>query len=155
YDPEGAGGLGEITLTFDGRRSTLALDAGHRREGAEFDRFGIFNVMLESGDFMEAYLDDIVIDGEPEDFSRDPGWEGVGNEVEYRNEVTDGAHNFGYSGTNHISGGPPGEAGGIIFRKAPWCYYADPKVGPLTLDDELYASGKVCFPYSTSDSGAL
>jgi hypothetical protein len=28
-------------------------------------------------------------------------------------------------------------------------------VGPLTLDDELYASGKVCFSYSTSDSGAL
>jgi hypothetical protein len=155
YDPQGAGGLGEITFTLDGRRSTLPLKPGHREEGADFDRFGIFNVMLESGDFMEAYLDDITIDGTLEDFSRDPGWEGAGNEVEYRSDVTDGAHNFGCSFTNQVAGGAPGEAGGVIFRKAPWTYYADPKVGPLTLDDELYASGKVCLPYSTSDSGAL
>jgi hypothetical protein len=155
YDPQGAGGLGEITFTLDGRHSTRPLEPGHREEGTVFDRFGIFNVMLESGDFMEAYLDDIRIDGELEDFSRDPGWEGVGNEVEYRSDVVDGAHNFGYRLNNHVAAGAPGEAGGLIFRKAPWTYYADPKVGPLTLDDELYASGKVCLPYSTSDSGAL
>jgi hypothetical protein len=111
--------------------------------------------MIESGGAIEAYLDDLVIDGQKEDFTRDPGWEAVGNEGEFENCINDGVHDFGYSQTNHVSQGAPGEIGGIMFRQPPWSYCADPQVGPLTLDDELYASGKVCFPYATSDSGVL
>ncbi|OAI58046.1 hypothetical protein AYO49_06005 [Verrucomicrobiaceae bacterium SCGC AG-212-N21] len=156
YDPQGAGGLGEITFVFDGRKATLPLEPGHRKEGARFDRFGLFNVMLESGGGpLEVYFDDITIDGAKEDFSKDPGWVGINNQATLDARVSDGAHDYGFSKTNHISKGAPGEAGGIMFRSAPFSSYADPKVGPLTLDDELFASGKVCFPYATSDSGVL
>ncbi len=156
YDPQGAGGLGEITFVFDGRRMTLPLEPGHRKEGVRFDRFGLFNVMLEGGGGpIEIYFDDITIDGVKEDFSKDPGWAGANNQATLDARVSDGAHDYGFSRTNHVSRGAPGEAGGIMFRSAPLSYYADPKVGPLTLDDELFASGKVCFPYATSDSGVL
>jgi hypothetical protein len=156
YDPQGAGGVGEISFVFDGRKSTLPVEAGHRKEGMRFDRFGLFNVMLEGGGGpLEVYFDDITIDGVKEDFSKDPGWVGVNNQATLDARVSDGAHDFGFSQTNHVLKDAPGEVGGIMFRSAPYSYYADPKVGPLSLDDELFASGKVCFPYATSDSGVL
>jgi hypothetical protein len=157
YEPDGAGGRGEITFVFDGRSSRLPLEPGHRQEGARFDRFGVFNVMLESGGGpLEAYLDDITIDGAQEDFGSDPRWIGVANRQTLEARVVDGAHDYGYSRTSYAGGGSvPGEVGGILFRNVPFSYYADPRIGRLTLEDELFAAGKVCFRYATSDSGVL
>jgi hypothetical protein len=44
YDPNGAGGLGEIEVVFDQQRRTFPLRPGDRKQGATFDRFGIFNI---------------------------------------------------------------------------------------------------------------
>ena len=49
-----------------------------------------------------------------QDFSEDPGWEGMNNRVECENcpEIT---QDFGWAKTNHTGAGP-GEIGGTICR---------------------------------------
>src|SRR5687768_16541155 len=77
-----------------------------------------------------------------ESFDRDPGWTGVNNRVvpaEYPTVTQD----FGYSRTNH-AGTSPGEMGGLVTRASAPAYYGE-KIGPLTLDDKLSASGTFAF----------
>lgn len=152
YDPEGAGGKGLITFRCDGQSWELPLLAGHRLQGASFDRFGIWNQQTP-GSFMEAYFDDLVIDGQAESFGGDPGWIRDNNPARYRQQVIRPFHNFGYSDTN-FAGGNRGEIGGIVFRDSAPAYYAD-KVGPLTWDDEFYAGGKIVLRSAGADSGVF
>jgi hypothetical protein len=63
------------------------------------------------------------------------------NRGTFENSMPAGAHDFGYSATS-FAGGAPGEVGGIFWRGGEYAYYAD-RVGPLTLDDRLEASGRV------------
>jgi len=150
YDPNGDGGDGLITLTFDGTNYTRALLAGHRVDGAEFNRFGLFNQQATGGG-MEVFLSALQIDGQREDLSRDPKWDGRGNKVEFADRTIRPMHDFGHSLTSR-AGGQKGEIGGVIWRdEAPAFYGA--KVGPLTLRDELFASGKLAFAGAASDSG--
>jgi hypothetical protein len=104
-----------------------------------------------TGDGLEVYFNDVKIDGEFEDFSRDPRWEGRGNNVEFEERAIRPMHDFGYSQTQH-AGRSSGEIGGIIWRDEQPAYYGD-KVGPFSLDDALTASGKVAFTGAGSDSG--
>jgi len=60
---------------------------------------------------------------------------------------------FGHSPATAHAGGKPGEIGGVIWRGHGPAFYAD-KVGPLSLDDELFASGTIAFTSAGSDSGA-
>ncbi len=157
YDPAGAGGAGEITFTLDGKVYRAALERGHKEEGAVFDRFGIMNVQI-SGSDITLWLDDVVIDGDREDFSTDPGWEGRRNRVRFTDTVIRPNHNFGYRKTNH-AGGEPGEVGGVVWRIESTRpenagYYGVP-VEPLSLDQALVARGKVCLRAAGSDSGVL
>ena len=82
-----------------------------------------------------------------EDFTTDPGWEGVGN------LPADGlGSDFGYSGGTNNAGGAVGEGGGTIIRSGtappgdgsqpPVAYYAANLGGQLTFDDAFSASGK-------------
>jgi len=87
----------------------------------------------------------------PQDFDGDPGWEGRGNRVKFEDRGIRPLHDFGHSPTAH-AGGEPGEIGGIVWRDESPAYYGD-RVGPLTLEDELFASGKVVFTKASSDSG--
>ena len=48
YDPNGAGGMGTISATLGSYSAVLTLDAGHKADGAIFNRFGILNVMKSS-----------------------------------------------------------------------------------------------------------
>ncbi|NOY58565.1 MAG: hypothetical protein GXO75_06490, partial [Calditrichaeota bacterium] len=75
-----------------------------------------------------------------QDFSNDPGWEGVNNRVECENcpVIT---QNFGWVPTNRTGSGP-GEIGGIIWRSTTPAYYAMP-IGPLTFKDKFSALGKL------------
>src|SRR5947209_13935785 len=82
YDPDGADGKGEITFTLDGRPWKLALTEGHKADGAMFNRFGILNQQTTGGS-IEAYFDDLIINGESVNFDADPKWEAIGNQVEY------------------------------------------------------------------------
>jgi len=78
YDPAGAGGNGEIVFVLDGQRYAAPLETGHKAEGAVFDRFGIMNVQ-NSGQSLTLWVDDLDIDGDREDFARDPNWDALGN----------------------------------------------------------------------------
>jgi len=58
YDPNAADGNGAVTIIYDDHRQTLPLEAEHRRLGATFDRFGLFN-MQSGGWHVEIYVDDL------------------------------------------------------------------------------------------------
>ena len=153
YDPEAANGNGEVTFTLDGKPWKLALTDGHKADGATFNRFGILNQQTTGGS-IEAYFDDVTINGEAENFDQDPKWEAVGNQVEYEDRIRRPYHDYGYSPDTQIAGGKAkGEIGGVIWRDANPTWYAD-KIGPLTLDEEIFASGKIAMTHAGSDGGA-
>jgi hypothetical protein len=60
-------------------------------------------------------------------------------------------HDFGWKASGKADG-QRGEIGGIIWRDEKPAYYAT-KVGPFTLEDGLFASGRVAFNGAGSDSG--
>ncbi len=157
YDPAGAGGLGEIAFSLDGQIYKAALEPGHKAEGAVFDRFGIMNVHI-SGDVLSVWVDDLVIDGVKDDFASDPQWEGAGNHVTFKDRAMRPCHDFGYR-TTSCAGGQPGEVGGVVWRiestrPQEAMSYGVP-VGPLSLNGELKASGKMCFRAASADSAIL
>lgn len=178
YDPAGAGGRGQVRFTLHGdaprpeeyeradlppahlaearKRFPIAtsfsfdLPKGFKEEGATFDHFGLMN-MQKSGASMRIYYDDLAYNGHKQDFARDPHWDSSNNRVEYKATDVGGAQNFGYSDTDH-AGGRRGEAGGIFWRtEKDWGYYAD-RVGPLSLEDRLEASGKVILVAGAPDA---
>jgi hypothetical protein len=150
YDPQANAGQGRFQFTitsnsarpeeFEGKTFSVDLPPGFKQEGAALDRFGMMNLM-KSGNALTIYFDDLAYDGKSEDFLQDPGWEGSGNRGTFANLMPAGAHDFGYSATN-FAGGAAGEVGGILWRSGKYAYYAD-RVGPLTLEDRLEASGRV------------
>jgi len=150
YNPDGANGLGKIDLMLDGKTYSCELQAGHKSDGATFNRFGILNVQ-NPGNGIEVYFSDLTINGKPEDLSNDPKWEGHGNEIEFPDRVRRPWHDFGFSITNN-AGSKIGEIGGVIWRAGSPAYYAD-CVGPFTLDNPLHAEGKIAFTRSMADSG--
>jgi len=152
YDPKGNAGKGTIRLSISGTNSTLDLLPGHREEGALLNRFGLFNLQ-EPGGYEIVYLDDLSYCGKTENFSIDPGWLGSGNRATFRDCRLRGTQDFGYSQTNH-TGSLPGEVGGLIWRDERPAYYAD-EVGRLTLDNSLFASGRLTALQASSDSGFL
>ena len=147
YEPEGDGSL---ILVIDGQQYVALLEPGHKADGATFNRFGLWNHQ-NSGDGLEVYFDDLVLEGAPIDLSRDPGWEARGNDIEFGERVVRPRHDFGFSMSSH-AGGPPGEIGGLIWRDERPAYYAD-RIGRLSLNDELRASGKLALTSANSDSG--
>jgi hypothetical protein len=177
YDPHAAGGRGRFTFTLrseaykpgelekddlpenhkqEARRrfpnvTTFSVDLpeGYKRQGTTFDHFGLMN-MMKPGGRMTIYFDDLRYNGHSEDFAEDPNWDAFRNRVRYKAKDVAGAHNFGFSNTNH-AGGKPGEIGGAFWRSGKYGYYAD-RVGLLTLDDRLEASGKVVLKVGAPDS---
>jgi hypothetical protein len=177
YDPQGAGGRGQFRFTIHGdapkpgeftsadipenhkaeaRRRfpdvtafTVDLPEGYRQQGTTFDHFGLMN-MMKPGGRMSVYFDDLQYLGRTQDFSQDPKWDASGNRATYQAKDVSGAHDFGFSPTNH-AGGAAGEVGGTFWRSGKYGYYAD-RVGPLTLDDRLEASGKVVLRSGGPDS---
>jgi len=150
YDPTGAEDRGLLRFRIDDRSYQAELAAGHRQEGATFNRFGIWNVQTPGAE-IEAYFDDLVVDGRELAFDQDPQWEKLGNPAEYVERVIRPYHDFGFSPT-HFAGKAGGEIGGIIFRDEQPAYFAA-DAGSLSLDDELRASGKLTLRMAASDSG--
>lgn len=171
YDPDAANGNGRFTFEFqcdgadpdqylkDPQMSGIAIEEARRRfpkitrfavdlppgyktEGAHFDRFGLIN-MMKSGGWANLYFDDLVINGEPQDFSADPHWAESGNRGRFTEEDHVATQNFGFSPETRNAGGKPGEIGGAFWRtQKDWGYYAD-RLGPLSLEDRIEARGKV------------
>ena len=157
YDPEGGDGNGEITFTLGGKGPytggpfTFKLPPSHRKSGATFDAFGIINAQAAGGP-LTAYFDDLVIDGKAESFDGDPEWVGQGNRQKHDDFGINGSHQFGYSDTA-LAGGKKGELGGLLYSSPSTPGYYGDKVGRLTLDNKLTASGKVALTQYGSDSG--
>jgi WD40 repeat protein len=158
YDPEANDGIGEMTFTlggkgpFTGGPFSFKLPATHRKAKATFDAFGIINAQA-AGNALTVYFDDLSVDGEAEPFDRDPQWLGQGNRDRLDDYGLEGAHQFGFTDTT-FAGGKRGELGGLLYGSPSFPgYYAD-KVGRLTLDDRLVASGKVAVTQYGSDGGS-
>jgi hypothetical protein len=58
YDPAGANGNGEITVSLDGQSCKLKLEPAAKAEGASFDRFGICTPWID-GNSVTVYFDDL------------------------------------------------------------------------------------------------
>ncbi len=161
YDPDASGGNGAMSFVirsnsnkpeaFEGKTFTVALPKGYKDQGTMFDRFGLVNGG-RPGNSLSIYFDDLEIDGTKFDFGADPNWIGTGNHAKYDPEESGGAHNFGFSEKTNFAGGAPGEIGGILWRSGSYAYYAD-RIGPLSLNDRLEASGKVILEVGPPDSG--
>jgi hypothetical protein len=145
YQPTGGKhDLGKLTFVFDGVTYVLNIARDIREQGITVDRFGIFNMQLP-GQEMEAYFDDITINGQFEDFTADPKWEAVGNRDTIDDVREYGAQDYGFSATS-FAGGKVGEIGGRFISVDPWemqfqGHYGD-RVGRLSLDHKLVARGK-------------
>jgi hypothetical protein len=161
YDPQANDGNGQMHFTirsdssapdeFEGKTFKVNLPKGYKEHGTVFDRFGLMNSM-KPGNSLTIYFDNLEYDGKQQDFSKDPGWIGLGNHADYARNAEGGAQDFGFSPTSNFAGGSPGELGGIMWRSGVYAYYAD-RVGPLSLDDRLQASGKVVLEVGPPDSG--
>jgi hypothetical protein len=159
YDPKGNGGQGAITATFGGETAVCHLDPGHRADGATFNRFGLLTVMKHADNAGEVWLDDVTVNGEKEDFTADPGWEGHNNRRTYETQDVRPRFDFGFSPTNHAGGAGKGELGGLIFRgdcrfKERMACYGD-RLATLSLDKPLRASGQVSLRRGVTDSTTL
>jgi hypothetical protein len=59
YNPKGADGKGEITVTLDGKSGKMELPEGAKGSGSEFDRFGIVTSWID-GNSQDVYWDDVT-----------------------------------------------------------------------------------------------
>jgi hypothetical protein len=160
YEPTANGGNGRIEFVINGNAAkhqpwegkplVINIPAEVRQEGATFDHFGLLNG-LKPGGMMKVYFDDLVYDGVSQDFSRDPRWDEIANRDTHEEREGNSVHDFGFSATTTFAGGSPGEIGGILWRGGDYAYYAD-RLGPLSLDHRLEASGKVSLEAGPSDS---
>lgn len=159
YEPNGNKGGGSIAVAIDDETSICHLDAGHKSDGATFNRFGLLNVMKSADTGGEVWLDDVSIGGKLDDFTADPKWEGAGNRRTYQSANVRPRFDFGFSATHFAGGKAAGELGGLVFRGD--CRYAGrmacygDRLKPLNLDKPLKASGKICLRRAVSDSTIL
>lgn len=177
YDPQAAAGRGRFTFTLTSdnhpagevdpalppasqaeararfpHTTSFAVDLpeGYRKQVTTFDHFGMMN-MMKAGGNMTIHFDDLAYNGATQDFSHDPSWDAQGNRRTYQAVDVGGAHNFGFSDTNHAGGKAAGEVGGTFWRSGDYAYYAD-RLGPLTMEDRLEASGKVVLKVGAPDA---
>jgi hypothetical protein len=159
YDPKGNNGKGVLTATIDDATAICHLADGHKGDGAVFNRFGILTVMKSAAAGGEIWLDDLTINGDREEFNRDPGWDQLHNRRTYTTSLVRPRFDFGYSPTHYAGGKGVGELGGVIFRGD--CRYPDKmasyadRLDDLTLEKPLRASGKVCLRRGVTDSTVL
>jgi hypothetical protein len=150
YNPAGNENRGEITFVLDNLPWTLPLHEGARTDGGIFNRFGILNQQL-SGDGVEAWFTDLTLDGERIDLSSDPNWEGRANKTNFTDKIVRPFDNAAWRATS-LAGGAAGEIGGVFWRDDPPAFYAAP-IGKLSLDNELFAAGRIVMTGAAADSG--
>ena len=157
YNPKGNDGKGIVIATIGNDTAECKLDAGHKADGASFNRFGILNVMKSVDSGSEVWVDDVAINGGvAEAFDRDPRWDGRNNRQSTETRMVRPWFDFGFSDTTYAGGKAKGELGGQIFRgdcreSERMACYGD-RVEPLTLNKSLKASGKIVMTRGVSDS---
>ena len=159
YDPAANNGGGSITVTIDDKTSVCPLLEGHRLDGATFNRFGILNAIKHASDKGEMWLGDLTINGEKQNLGKDPQWEAFQNRHEYETADVRPNSDYGYSKTHYAGGKAAGEMGGLTFRgnirlANGMNYYGD-RIGVLSLEKPLKASGKISYRRGVTDSATL
>lgn len=158
YDPNGAEGSGLLTLTLDNETATCPIAKEHRGDNATVTHFGILPIPKTWDSPGKAWIDDVTVNGRRFDFRGEPGWEAFNNRRTYVTTDTRPRFDFGWSPTHWAGGQSAGELGGLIFRgdcrevARLGAYGA--RLGTLTLDTPLHASGKVTVHRAISDSTA-
>jgi len=159
YDPKGNQGAGTITVTIGKETSICHLNPGHLADGAVFNRFGLLNVSKSADTGGELWIDDVIINGEKEGFTRNPNWDERGNRTTFESANIRPRFDFGYSPTHHAGGKAAGEMGGLVFRgdcrdAKKLAAYGD-RLSTLRLNKPLQASGKVSLHRAVTDSTVL
>jgi hypothetical protein len=156
YDPRSSGAL---IGTIGHRTAICPVEPELRKDGATVNRFGILTVLKSRDDAGRFWLDDLSLLGKREDFSRDPGWESLGNRTTFRTANIRPLFDFGFSATQHAGGRGQGELGGLVFRGD--CRYPErlaaygDRLEELSLAAPLRASGRVSLHRGVSDSTSL
>jgi hypothetical protein len=154
YDPAGANGRGVLRGQIDDLPEGVAeLPEGYKDKPFSFDRFGIMNG-LRQGPRMTLYFADLKIDDKPIDLSHDPGWDTHGNHDTYETHEVAGVQDYGFIADTNRAGGKSGEIGGTIWRTERPNFYGD-RVGTLSLDDRIEASGRISMTVGAPDSGLI
>jgi hypothetical protein len=148
---------GRITFKFDDQPAvSYFLLPGHQDEPSDIDRFGVYNMQIYHGS-MEFYLSDLIVNGEKIELSQEPHWDGLNNQITFKQTDFHAAQNFGYSQANW-AGNAPGEIGGRFYGTEVidplHGYYAD-DIGQLTLDDPISFSGWINFVEGAVDGRML
>ena len=159
YDPKENDGNGVVTATLGDKTALCNLDPRHKADGATFTHFGIMNVAKSADTGSEIYIDNLTIEGKTETFDRDPKWDAQNNRTTYQSNIVRPLFDFGFSPTRNADGRKKGELGGQTFRGD--CRYPErmacygDKIGPLTLDKPLKASGRIAMTRGVTDSTTL
>jgi hypothetical protein len=159
YNPNGPGRAGVVTATLGTNTASYEISAEQKADGAEFDHFGLLNVMKQFDNGGTIWLDDVSVNGERETFTQDPHWDASGNRRTYETRVVRPRFDFGFSPTHFAGGKNAGELGGLFFRGD--CRYPErlaaygERLQLLTLERPLRASGKISFRRGVSDSTTL
>ena len=159
YDPVGENGKPVMVATLDGEKSVCLPDPAYLTDGAEFNRFGILNIVKSADTGGEIYFDNLIINGQTEVFDADPNWDSHNNRQTYQTQMVRPRFDIGFSPTHFSGGQSPGEMGGLFFRgdcryQDRMAYYGD-GVGKLTLNEPFIASGKIALMHGVSDSTTL
>ena len=152
YDPAGNAGGGSITAVINGQTVTKNLDAGHKLDGATFNRFGMGAVNKSWDSPGQLFLDSLNVNntGTQSFTGSAPGWSGVNNIASYNTNNVRFRFDFGYDATRQA-------AGGNFFRgdsrqANTMAFYGDELDQTLTLNQPLHAQGKVTFSRGVTDS---
>lgn len=159
YDPAANQGRGSIRVTIGDETAICHLDPGHKQDGATFNRFGLLAIPKSYDQSGEVWFDDITVNGQRENFDRDPQWDATGNRRTYTSNGVRPRFNFGFTPTHFAGGKRAGELGGTVFRgdnryAERLAYYGD-RLEPLSTDKPLKASGKITLRRGVSDSTTL
>jgi hypothetical protein len=143
---------GAIVMQLDGGQP-FKFFIHNQDEPVSMDRFGLFNLQMYHQS-IGLYLTDLTVNGQKVDLSKEPGWEGKGNRVQFVEQDFQ-RQDYGFCETNW-AGKDIGEIGGVFSSAEPvdpvTGYYAD-DIGKLTLDDPISFSGNVCFVSDSTDAG--
>ena len=158
YDPDGAGGKGLLTFSLDGQTATCEIDEGQRADKATVTHFGLLAINKSYDGAGEVWIDDVTVNEESFDFTKDPVWDGMNNRRTYETWQVRPNFNFGWSPTHVAEGEKAGEMGGLVYRgecldPEQMAHYGD-RLEPLSLETPLVARGKVCVTRAVTDSSA-
>ena len=143
YDPM-AGDYGMLNFQVDGKDYSIELTKEARSDGAQFNRFGLWNQQT-TGNGLELWIDELFVQGKPASFDSDPKWISENNRSTFQPAAVRPFHDYGFE-TDAKS------IRGVIWRDETPSYCAKP-IARLTLKQPLRASGRIRLNQAAADSG--